>query len=222
MSPSETAAATLPTSRYTPAEERANSATHALGACLALGALAWMLAVATGSGDPRQIGTVTVFGASLFALYLASSLYHGPFSVSAKQKLRIADHIGIYLLIAGTYTPITLVGLEASPWGLGLFAAIWSFAALGIALEVFWVDRPRWISVAVYVAMGWLAILAVGPLFDHLPTGALWLIFGGGAVYTGGTLFYLIKVPYAHAIWHLFVIGGSACHVAAVALYVVG
>ncbi len=211
-----------PASRYSPAEERANSATHALGAVLSLFALTWMLQLAAASGETRQVVSVIVFGGSLFGLYLASSLYHGPFSPRTKRILRILDHIGVYALIAGTYTPITLVGLRDSKWGLVLFGAIWAFGAVGIAFEAFWVDRPKWISVVIYVGMGWLAVLAIGPLISLLPTEALWLIFGGGAFYTGGTLFYLIKIPYAHAIWHLFVIGGSACHVLAVALYVVG
>jgi len=205
----------LKTARYSLFEERANSLTHLLGAFLSLAAIGWLVERALRSDDLTQLVTVLVFGLSLLGLYLASALYHGVVDPRLKGIFHVLDHVGIYLLIAGTYTPITLLGLRGS-WGLGLFIATWSIALLGISFEAFWVERPKWVSVAIYVAMGWMAVLAIGPMRESLSTRSLYLLLGGGLVYTGGTLFYLLKLRFSHALWHLFVIGGSALHVLAV------
>ena len=160
------------------------------------------------------------FGVSLVFLYLSSTLYHSLAPPRAKRVFKVLDHAGIYLLIAGSYTPFTLVTLRG-PWGWGIFAAIWMLAIVGIAAEAFWVDRPRWLSATVFVGMGWMVVVAFRPLIEALPAGGLWLLLAGGLAYTVGTVFYVLKrVPYMHAVWHLWVIGGSACHVVAVLLYV--
>jgi hemolysin III len=205
---------------YTVGEERANVATHGLGALLsavALGVLVW---TARAHQDSLRLVTGAVFGASLVLLYGASTLYHAVRAPRTKHLAKLLDHASIYVLIAGTYTPFTLVTL-AGPWGTGLFIAVWTLAVLGVALEAFWVYRPKWLSAAVYLAMGWMVVIASKQLFASLAPGGLWLLFGGGLFYSLGTVFYVMKkVPYMHAVWHAFVVAGSACHVLAVARYV--
>jgi hemolysin III len=205
---------------YTAGEERAHVATHALGTLLSavgLGVLVW--GRGTGQGA-LETGTGAVFGASLVLLYAASTLYHAASGPRLKHRAKLLDHASIYVLIAGTYTPFTLVTLKG-PWGTGLFIAVWALAALGVGLEAFWVYRPKWLSAAVYLAMGWMVTLASQQLFARLPPEGLWLLFGGGLFYTLGTAFYVMKkVPYMHAVWHAFVLGGSICHFLSVALYV--
>jgi hemolysin III len=133
---------------------------------------------------------------------------------------KVFDHASIYLLIAGTYTPFTLLALRG-PWGWGLFAAVWLLALVGVGMEAFWVYRPKWVSAVVYLAMGWMVVLAGRRLVDALPPGALALLVAGGLLYSLGTVFYVMKrVRYAHAVWHGFVLGGSTCHFLAVVLLV--
>jgi hemolysin III len=205
---------------YPLGEEIANAITHGLGAAGSVAALILMLVYSVRSGDPYKIGSSVTFGVSLVFLYLASTLYHSLTPAKAKRVFKVLDHAGVYLLIAGTYTPFTLVTLRGT-WGWSIFAAIWTLAVAGIATEAFWVDRPRWLSAAVYVGMGWMVVVAFGPLVASLPTGGLALLVAGGLAYTVGTVFYIFKrIPYFHAVWHLWVIGGSVCHVLAVILYV--
>jgi hemolysin III len=203
-----------------PGEEIANTVTHILGAALSIAALVLLVVFAGRTEDPYRMVSSIAFGSSLVFLYLASTLYHGLTAQGAKRIFKVFDHAGIYLLIAGSYTPFTLVTLRG-PVGWTLFGIVWGLAVTGIVTELFWVDRPRWLSALVFIGMGWLVIFAVKPLAVALPQGGLRLLVAGGLAYTAGTVFYLAKsIPYMHAVWHLWVIGGSVCHVLAVLLYV--
>lgn len=200
--------------------ERLNSGTHLLGATLAAAGAAVLVVLAARQGDPWKIVSFSVYGAMLIALYTVSTLYHssrGKF----KNVLRKLDHCSIYLLIAGTYTPFTLVTLHGA-WGWSLFGVIWGLAALGIAQEV-WLGRgARILSLIIYVLMGWLAVIAIQPLISALtPAGFAWLS-AGGLFYTGGIIFYALdeKLRYGHGIWHLCVLAGSISHYLAILLYV--
>jgi len=193
----------------TPKEELLNSLTHGIGAGLAVTALAILVST---SGDTWRVVSFAIYGSCLVILYLASAFYHAFKAPGAKRIFRILDHTAIFLLIAGSYTPITLVAMRGA-WGWTLFGLIWGLALAGVVLEVFFIDRLRWLTLATYVGMGWLVIIAVKPLVDALPWGALAWLAAGGLLYTGGVVFYVWeKLPFGHAIWHLFVLGGSACH----------
>ena len=202
-------------------DEIASALTHGLGAVAALAGGAVLITLAAIHGDGWQLGASIVFGVSLLLLYVASTLYHSIQHPVAKGRLKVFDHCAIYVLIAGTYTPFTLVTLQGS-WGWTLFGLIWVLAAAGIVFQVFFVYRFKILATIAYVLMGWLAVFAVRPLLDALPAGGFAWLLAGGIVYTVGALFYLLKrLPYNHAIWHFFVLGGSACHYVAVLLYVV-
>jgi hemolysin III len=156
----------------------------------------------------------------MFLLYIASTLYHAITHPKARRVFKIIDHAGIYLLIAGTYTPFTLVTIREDG-GWWLFSVVWSLAAIGIGLEAFWVDRPKWLSAVVYLGMGWLAVFAINPLVENLAPTGVWLLVGGGVAYTLGTIFYVLKrVPFMHAVWHLWVLAGSVLHFVCVMFYV--
>jgi hemolysin III len=191
--------------------ERFNSITHLVGAVVAfVGAVA--LLVVARDREGWQIAAFAVYGVSLFTLYFCSTMYHalrGP----AKKVFHVFDHCSIYILIAGTYTPLTLVSMGGA-WGWTLFGIVWTLALLGIAKDSLFHGRFRAVSVVLYVLMGWLVVIAFNPLRKALPTvGITWLI-AGGIVYTIGIAFFAMskRVPYAHGIWHLFAVGGSACH----------
>ncbi len=200
---------------YTPREELANALTHGAGLLASLLGLPVLIVSFLARGDALLVLGVSVFGASLVALYTASTLYHALPSPRAKQILQIVDHVAIYLLIAGTYTPFTL-GVLRGAWGWGLLGAIWTLAGLGIVFKVLFRTRHPRLSTAFYVAMGWVVIVAIRPLALALPGAGLWLLVAGGLLYTGGVFFYVRKTRYTHAIWHCFVLGGSACHFFAV------
>jgi hemolysin III len=207
--------------RYSRREELANSLIHGTGAALSIAALAMLATMAGFSGDPWRVVSFSIYGSCLLLLYLASTFYHAFRSPRLKQLFRVFDHTAIFLLIAGTYTPITLVILRGG-WGWTLFGLIWGFAAAGIVLEVFFLDRIRWLTITTYVGMGWLVIIALKPLIEVMPLGALLWIGAGGVAYTTGVIFYVWKkLPFNHAIWHLFVLGGSSCHFIAFWLYIV-
>jgi hemolysin III len=200
--------------------ERFNSITHAIGACLAAAGGVWLITAAAGDGDPWKITSFSIYAAMLLVLYLTSSLYHsvrGP----AKDVLRKMDHCAIYLLIAGSYTPFTLVTLRGA-WGWSMFGAVWSLALLGIAQEIWYAKGARGLSLVIYIMMGWLAVIGMHPLIAALGSaGFAWLV-AGGMLYTGGIAFYATdhKVRHGHGIWHVFVLGGSICHYVAVLFYV--
>lgn len=205
---------------YSLGEEIANAITHGLGVALSIAALVLLIVVAATRGNGWHLASAIVYGTTMFLLYLSSTLYHSIPGDKARHVFKIIDHSAIYLLIAGTYTPFTLVTLRDSG-GWWLFGIVWSLAAAGIALEAFWVYRPKWVSAAVYLGMGWLVVVAMRPLVINLASAGVWLLVAGGLAYTLGTVFYVLKrIPYMHAVWHLFVLGGSACHFLAVMLFV--
>jgi hemolysin III len=200
--------------------ERFNSISHLVGAALAIAGTAVLVVLAARLGDPWKIVSFSVYGAMLVALYVFSTLYHS-LRGRAKDVLRKVDHCAIYLLIAGSYTPFALVSLRGA-WGWSLLGAVWALALLGIVQEIWLAKGARVLSLVIYVVMGWLAVAAVSPLWLALePAGFSWLV-AGGAFYTIGILFYATdhKVRHGHGIWHLFVLGGSACHFFTVLLYV--
>ena len=199
-------------------EEVIHSVTHGIGAVLAIAGMGLLIVHARACGGARHIVSCSIFGASLIILYLASTLYHGIQHPKAKEILRIVDHSAIYLLIAGTYTPFTLVSLQGA-WGWSLFGVIWGFAFLGIALRLTPLRRFSSLRLILYITMGWAAIVAIKPLAAAVPPNALILIVMGGLMYTVGIIFYLWRrLPYHHAIWHLFVLSGSILHYSAVLL----
>jgi hemolysin III len=202
-------------------EELVNSLTHGIGAALGVAALVLLVVFAGLRGDAWQVVTLSIFGATLVILYLASTLYHGFRRPRVKRFFRLIDHSSIYLLIAGTYTPVCLV-LMRGPWGWTLFGLIWGLAVLGIASRILLRGRMKALHVATYIGMGWLVLIALGPTLRMVPPGLLvWLVIGGSS-YTLGVVFFLWKrLPYHHAIWHLFVLGGSVCHFFGMLLYVV-
>lgn len=197
-----------------------NSLTHLGGAVAAGAAGAVLVVLAAQQGDPWKIVSFSVYGVTLLLLYAASTLYHslrGP----AKAVFQRLDHLGIYLLIAGTYTPFTLVTLRGA-WGWSLFGAVWALVVVGVLVESFGRGRRRILSVVIYLVMGWLVVVALRPLLDALPlAGFLWLA-GGGLFYTLGVVFYALdgRLRHAHGIWHLFVLAGSASHYIAIIGYV--
>ncbi len=199
--------------------ERFNSISHLIGAVAALAGGTVLVVVAAADGDVWRIVSFSVYGTTLFLLYLVSTLYHG-LDGRAKQVFRRLDHQAIYLLIAGTYTPFALVTLRG-PVGWWLFGAIWGIALLGIVLDALPLRGRRIIAVVIYILMGWLVLFALDPLLAAIPrAGFLWLL-AGGLFYTFGVLFFALDhwYPWTHAVWHLFVLAGSVSHYFAVLFY---
>ncbi len=206
---------------YSPTEEFANRVTHGLGAVLSLAGLVLMVVYSVLHGDAWVITSTAIYGASLVILYSASTLYHSVTSAKWRRLCQKLDHAAIYLLIAGTYTPFTLGPLRGG-WGWTLFGIVWGCAVIGVVLKLFFAGKADFLSTIAYLAMGWLVIIAIKPLLAALPAGGLWLLVAGGLCYSVGTIFYLWpKLRFNHAIWHLWVLAGSACHWAAVFFYVV-
>ena len=207
--------------RYTFGDELASSIVHGIGIVLSIAGLAALVALSARYGEVRDVVASAVFGATLVLLYTASTLYHAVPVPKAKPVLRTLDHIAIYLLIAGTYTPFTLIALPGR-WGWSLFAAVWTLAALGSVLEFGALKRFRKLSVLLYIGMGWIGMIAFKPLMAHLQTGGMLLLVAGGLAYTLGVPFYLWRrMPYHHSVWHAFVLAGSVLHFLAVLLYVI-
>jgi hemolysin III len=197
---------------YTPGEEIAHSVTHGVGAALAVAGLVILVVLAAWRGDAWRVVSFSIYGTTLFLLYLASTLYHAFPWPRVKRIFKVLDHVSIYLLIAGTYTPICLVAMRG-PWGWTLFGLIWGLAIGGIVLKTLLIGRAPVLSVVLYIAMGWLAVVAVKPMGAMMPKPAIAWIFAGGLFYTLGVVFYVMKrVRYHHAVWHGFVLGGSVCH----------
>lgn len=200
--------------------ERFNGITHLSGALLALAGAVALIVVGALKADPWKIVSFSIYGTTLVFLYLSSTLYHSVRG-RAKNVLRKMDHAAIYLLIAGTYTPFTLVTLNG-PWGWSLFGVVWGLALVGIVQEIWFARGARVLSLVIYLLMGWVALVAVVPLVRALSwSGFAWLA-AGGAVYTAGIVFYLYdeRFRHFHGIWHLFVLAGSAVHYVAILLYV--
>jgi hemolysin III len=204
---------------YTDREELAHSITHGFGVVCSVVGLVLMVIFSARYGTIWHVVSTTIFGATLVLLYTSSTLYHSYKDLRAKQILRKFDHAAIFLLIAGSYTPFLLVTLRGA-WGM--LSVVWGLAAIGVALKFWFAGRFRVVSTLIYIGMGWLVLVFFKPLAMSLPHDGLVWLFAGGLCYTGGTLFYLWKrLPYHHAIWHLFVLGGSACHWVAIFFYVV-
>ena len=197
-------------------EEAANVLTHGIGVLAALTAAATLIPLAAIRGSASQVVGTSIFVATLVTLYLASTAYHAARTPHLKARLKVVDHAAIYLLIAGTYTPFTL-GALGGGWGWSLFGVIWGLAAAGVVFKIFTTGRFRAVSTLLYVAMGWLVIVAVGPLVRQVAWTTMAWLLAGGLAYTVGTAFYLARrLPFGHAIWHLFVLAGSLCHAVAV------
>ena len=206
--------------RYSRREEVINTVSHGIGVVLSLVGLGTLSTLASIHGSIWHVVGCTVYGVTLVVLYLASTLYHGLPLSRAKIVLQSLDHTAIYLLIAGTYTPFMLVHLRG-PWGWSLLGIVWGLALLGILWRTTNLQRRDGVSVAFYIAMGWVAMVAVKPILAAVPLGALVLLLIGGLVYTAGVIFYAWeRLPYNHAVWHLFVLAGSVFQFLAVLLYV--
>ena len=207
--------------RYTLGEEIAHSIIHGLGAVLGIAGLGVLTAFASLHGDAWHIVGCSIFGAALILLYTTSTLYHSIPLPRVKKVLRTLDHSAIFILIAGTYTPFLLVNLRG-PWGWSLFGVIWGLALLGIVLRIVRGRRSTFVSVALYVGMGWAVVVAAKPMLNSVAPGGLWLLLLGGLAYTLGVIFYVWKrLPYHHAIWHVFVLAGSILHFFAILFYVI-
>ena len=199
--------------------EPVSGLTHLAGVLLAGAGLVVLLATAARAGRTDQLVAFGIFGLSLIALYAASSLYHLlPLSPPTVARLRRVDHMTIFVLIAGTYTPICLLALRGG-WRIGLLGLVWGLALCGVLLKLSWMGAPRWVSVALYLAMGWVAVVAAPAIFETVPAGGIGWLLAGGVVYSVGALIYGLKRPDPvpgvfgfHELWHLFVLAGSACH----------
>ena len=210
----------VPRHEQSPAEELANSFSHGLALVAALIGGPYLIVQAARRGDAAFVVGTCLFCATVVALYLASTLYHALPAGKAKRVLRVIDHSSIFLLIAGSYTPFTL-GVLRGAWGWALFGAVWGLAVLGIALKSFGKASHPVVSTGLYLAMGWLVVVAVDPLFAKVPSaGLLWLL-AGGLFYTAGVAFYATdsRLRFGHLIWHLFVMAGTTCHYFAVLWY---
>jgi hemolysin III len=199
-----------------PNEELANAITHGLGAALGVAGLVLLVVFTSLDGDPWRIVATSIYGASVVLLFVASTLYHWFTGPRVKRVFQIIDHAAIFLLIAGTYTPFTLVTLRG-PWGWSLFGVVWGIAVLGVVFESVWLGRFPRLSVALYLAMGWVGAIAAVPMWRALSgPGIAWLVAGGFA-YTAGVVFFAWeKLPYHHTLWHVFVLAGAVCHFLAV------
>ncbi len=205
--------------RYSIAEELANSLSHAFGLMLAIAGLA-LLIVETRRAGAREIVSCALYGSTLVLVYATSVLYHGVRDEAAKRWLQTLDHVAIFLLIAGTYTPFVLIALRGA-WGWSLFAIVWTLAAIGTVFELTGLRRFRSVMIALYIGMGWVGVVAIRPLMAALPMPGLALVLAGGVSYTFGVIFYVWRsLPFHHAVWHVFVIGGSVLQFLSVWWYV--
>lgn len=206
---------------YTVGEEIANSITHAVGVILAIAGLAILTAFASVFGSVWHVVGCSIYGATQVLLYMASTLYHSIQHVRAKAILRACDHSAIFLLIAGTYTPFSLVNLRG-PWGWFFLILVWTLALLGIAAQSRLLRVRNTVTVGIYMGMSWIAVFGIKPLTESVAFGGLVLLFAGGLAYMVGSAFYIWRrLPYHHAVWHLFVLAGSTLHFFAVLFYVI-
>jgi hemolysin III len=206
---------------YSTGEEIAHSITHGVGALLSIAGLAVLVTLSAMYGDAWHIVSSCIYGFTLILLYSSSTLYHAVTKPDIKELLQKIDHAVIFMLIAGTYTPFTLVSLRGA-WGWSLFVLVWSIAIAGMVMELLVKQRIRWISVSLYLGLGWVIVIATKPLMASVETGGLVLLLLGGLAYTFGIIFYAWKrLAYHHAIWHVFVLAGSALHFFAILFYVI-
>lgn len=209
------------TQKYSPAEEAINIWSHAVGCVLSVVALLALIARAMEGGEILHIVSSTIFGLSLILLYATSAVYHSTVDPDLRSRRRVVDHCSIYVLIAGTYTPFTLIVLPGFTGWL-IFGISWSMAVTGIVLKYFFTGKFRLLSTLMYVFMGWMIVFAISPLIDNLSSDGMFWLVAGGASYTVGAVLYAIKkIPFNHAIFHLFVLSGSVCHFMAVYFYVI-
>lgn len=207
--------------RYSLGEEVANSVTHGIGIVLAIAGLAVLTAFAARNGTAWHVTASAIFGATLILCFTASTLYHSIQSDRIKQVLRIFDHSAVFLLIAGTYTPFMLIGVPG-PWGWTILAAVWALAITGVVLKFVLRGRLHGLIVALYLAMGWLVVVATKPLIENIGAGGMAFLAGGGLAYTVGVIFYKWRrLPYSHAIWHGFVLLGGGLHYFGVLFYLI-
>jgi hemolysin III len=207
-------------SRYTVAEELLHAVTHGAGVILSIAGLSWMLYLSVGAADPWRIVASSVYGVSLIALFLASTLYHSLHASPHRHIFKLLDHCAIYLLIAGTYTPFLLVAMRTDT-GWWLFGAIWSLATAGVLTKLWFRHRYPRLSLISYLLMGWLVVIAAPQVAAAIGNGGMAWLIAGGLCYTLGAAFYVAKqMSYSHAIWHLFVLAGGVCHFLAVVWYV--
>jgi len=203
----------------TPGEEIANSITHGLGTAFAIFALVILVIFASKQKDVWRIVSFSIYGTTLILLYLSSTLYHSFVDMKIKNIFRVFDHLAIYLLIAGTYTPITLISMRGA-WGWTLFGLIWTMAVSGIILTIFLLDKLKVFLVSSYIVMGFLIVIALKPMITMLPAGMINWLFIGGSFYMMGVIFYLWKkLPYHHPLWHVFVLAGSISHFLGILFY---
>lgn len=206
---------------YSVGEEIAHAITHGIGIPLSIAALAILVAFSALYGDAWHVTSTAIYGVTLILLYTSSTLYHGIPNIRAKLILQQLDHAAIFLLIAGTYTPFTLVSLRG-PWGWTLFGLVWGIAILGVTVELLGNSKLRRWSLALYLGMGWLVVIAIKPMLANVESGGLLLLLGGGLCYSLGAVFYAWeRLSYNHAIWHIFVLAGSILHFFSVLFYVV-
>jgi len=201
-------------------EEVANAISHGIGLLLAVAALPILVVGAVRTGTAAEVIGASIFGATMVLLYLTSTIYHAVTVPRVKRILRIIDHSAIYLLIAGTYTPFTL-GVLRGPWGWTLFGLVWGCALAGVCLKAFNGTRFPVLSTWLYVAMGWLALIVIKPLWEAMPAWGMFWLVAGGLFYTLGVAFYFVdeRIRYTHFVWHLFVLSGTVCHFFAVLYY---
>lgn len=206
--------------KYDKKEEILNAITHGIGAGLAIAALVILVVFAAMRGDAWRVVSFSIYGSTMIILYLSSTFYHAFTIPKVKTIFKFFDHASIYLLIAGTYTPFLLVNLRG-PWGWSLFGVIWGLAIAGIVFKAYFVHRFNKLATMIYILMGWMIVIAMKKMIQTIDLGGIIWLVGGGLAYTVGTIFYLKKsIKYFHAIWHLFVLGGSICHFFAILLYV--
>lgn len=206
--------------RYSLGEEIANGITHGIGAGLSVAGLTLLVVLAALYGDVWRIVSFSIYGSSMIILFLASTLYHSFQHPQTKRIFRIIDHASIYLLIAGTYTPFLLVSMRGA-WGWTLLVVVWGVALLGVGFQTLLANRFQKLSLLTYILMGWLSVIVLKEALVSIPVGGLLLVAIGGVIYTIGVVFYVWKkLPYNHAIWHVFVLGGSLCHYFAMLFYV--
>lgn len=204
---------------YTLREELAHAGTHGLGAALAIAGLVLLIVRSASTGDPWKVVSFTIFGATAVLLYGASTWYHANARSPHRGAYKALDHAMIYVLIAGTYTPFLLVSLRG-PWGWSLFGVIWGLTLVGIGFKAFFAGRFHLVSTLLYLALGWMCVIAIKPMLASVPAPGMWWLLAGGLAYSFGTIFYLWKrLAYHHAIWHMFVLAGTACHFVAVYAY---
>lgn len=201
-------------------EEIANSIIHGIGAVLSIAGLVIIIVIASKKGGALRITTLSIYGASMIIMFLMSTMSHGLVTVRAKNVFEILDHSAVYTLIAGTYTPICLI-IVGGAWGWTFFGIAWGLAILGIIFKVFFTGRYIKMSSAIYVVMGWLVLAAIWPVINGIPKEFLLWLLAGGLLYTFGVIFYVWrKIPYHHAVWHVFVLGAAVCHFFGILLFV--